>query len=88
MFDFPAMAASYVTVVKELAKANASDWLWPIRVALGRSNSFNFNRVPAFKEVNACQWSDPRPSVLMKCTRFWLGLGYRVATRPLKIRSI
>ena len=40
-FDFPATAASSVTVVvKELAKANASDWLWQIRVALGRSNSF------------------------------------------------
>ena len=40
-FDFPATAACSVrVVVKELAKANASDWLWQIRVALGRSNSF------------------------------------------------
>ena len=53
-----------------MAKANASDWLWQITVALGR-----FNRVPAYEEVNACQWSKARLSVQMKCTRVWLGPG-------------
>ena len=44
-FDFQATAASSVTVVvKELAKANASDWLWQITVALGRSNSFKLQQ--------------------------------------------
>ena len=44
-FDFPATTASSVTVVvKELAKANASYWLWQIRVALGRSNSFKLQQ--------------------------------------------
>ena len=43
--DFPATVASSVTVVlKELAKVNASDWLWQIRVALGRSNSFKLQQ--------------------------------------------
>ena len=41
----PATAASSVTVVvKELAKANASNWLWQITVALGRSNSFKLQQ--------------------------------------------
>ena len=31
-------------MVKELAKANASDWLWQIRVAPGRSNSFELQQ--------------------------------------------
>jgi len=37
-------------------------------VTLGRSNSF---RLPAYKEVNACQWSDARLHVQMKCRRVW-----------------
>ena len=30
------------------------EWLWADPIIL------NFNRVPAFKEVNAFQWSEPR----------------------------
>ena len=44
-FDFLATAASsFTVVVKELAKANACDWLWQITVALGRSNSFKLQQ--------------------------------------------
>ena len=37
-------ASSVTVVVKELAKANASNWLWQIRVALGRSDSFKLQQ--------------------------------------------
>ena len=56
-------------VVKELAKANASDWLWQIRVALGRSNSFKLEQST---RLQGSQRSKPRLSVQMKCTRVWL----------------
>ena len=31
-----------------------SEWLWADPIVL------NFNRVPVYKEVNACQWSEAR----------------------------
>ena len=43
-------------------------WLWADPIVL------NFIRVPAFEEVNACQWSEPR--LLTNEMRVWFGPGY------------
>ena len=80
-FDFLATAASSSTVVvKELAKANASDWLWQITVALGRSNSF---KLQSTRLQGGQRLSMERGQTL--CTRVWLGPGYQNAPTPPKI---
>ena len=55
--------------------ANSSYWLWHIRVALGRSNSFKLQQSTRLQGSQRLSMERGQ-TVQMKCTRVWLGPGY------------